>query len=274
MRTLVTLILIVGAVVCAVGAGAGSMLTRNVLDPSGFSDVVVHTVQSPAGLAMVRTAVENNVANRAAAEPAIISELVSKAAGNWAVTVFRSDAAVQVLGPVAVGLQQGILNGGSTQEVQLDVRAMAAASDTPPLITQLLNSQSGDVLVTVPWVSVSPQMQFTLRELDRHRMLPAWLALAAAVCGLLALMLAKRRGLVLLVLGIGLAAAAFLLRPVATTASGLFINRGSQGGAASPLAPTVIEQIFTGWAAVGGALIAIGLALALVGAVLSLRRRS
>jgi len=126
----------------------------------------------------------------------------------------------------------------------------------------------------VPWVSVSPQMQYTLRELDRHRMLPAGLAVVALVAGLLAVMLSKRRGFALLVLGIALAAAAFLLRPIATTASGLFINRGSQGGSASSLAPTVVEQVFTGWSAVSGALIAIGLALALAGAVLSLRRRA
>ncbi|MEI6626361.1 MAG: hypothetical protein WCO40_08460 [Thermoleophilia bacterium] len=274
MRTLVPLLLIIVSVVCAVGAGAGSMLTRNVLDPSGFSDVVVHTVQSPAGLALVRTSVENNVANRAAAQPAIISNLVATTAGDWAVSVFQGDAARQVLGPVATGLQQGILNGDSAQQVQIDVRAMAAASTTPPLISRLLDSQSGDVLVTVPWVSVSPQMQYTLRELDRHRMLPAGLAVVALVAGLLAVMLSKRRGFALLVLGIALAAAAFLLRPIATTASGLFINRGSQGGSASSLAPTVVEQVFTGWSAVSGALIAIGLALALAGAVLSLRRRA
>jgi len=274
MRTLVPLLLIIVAVVCAVGAGAGSMLTRNVLDPSGFSDVVIHTVQSPAGLALVRTSVENNVANRAAAQPAVISNLVASTAGDWAVSVFQGDAARQVLGPVATGLQQGILNGDSAQQVQIDVRAMAAASTTPPLISRLLDSQSGDVLVTVPWVSVSPQMQYTLRELDRHRMLPAGLAVVALVAGLLAVLLSKRRGFVLLVLGIALAAAAFLLRPIATTASGLFINRGSQGGSASSLAPTVVEQVFTGWSAVSGALIAIGLALALVGAVLSVRRRA
>mgnify|MGYP007062850936 CR=1 FL=1 len=250
------------------------MLTRNVLDPSGFSGVVVRTVQSPAGLALVRSSVENNVANQAAAQPAIISNLVATTAGDWAVSVFQGDAAAQVLGPVAIGLQQGILNGDSAQEVQIDVRAMAAASDTPPLITRLLDSQSGDVLVTVPWVSVSPQMQYTLQQLDRNRMLPAGLAIAAVVAGLLAVMLSKRRGWALLVLGIALAAAAFLLRPAATTWSALFINRGAQGGSASTLAPTVVEQVFTGWSAVSGALIAIGLALALVGAVLSLRRRA
>ncbi len=250
------------------------MLTRNVLDLSGFSDVVVHTVQSPAGLALVRSSVENNVANRAATQPAILSNLVATTAGDWAVSVFQSDAAAQVLGPVAIGLQQGILNGDSAQEVQIDVRAMAAASDTPPLISRLLDSQSGDVLVTVPWVSVTPQMQYTLKQLDRHRMLPTGLAIAAVVAGLLAVMLSRRRGLALLVLGIALAAAAFFLRPLATTSSGLFINRGAQGGSASTLAPTVVEQVFTGWSAVSGALIAIGLALALVGAVLSLRRRA
>ena len=274
MRTLVPFPLIVVSVVCAVGAGAGAMLTRNVLDPSGFSDVVVHTVQSPAGLALVRTSVEKNVANQAAAQPAILSNLVATTAGDWAVSVFQGDAAAQVLGPVAIGLQQGILNGDSAQEVQIDVRAMAAASETPPLISRLLDSQSGDVLVTVPWVAVSPPMQYTLQQLDRHRMLPTGLAIAAVVSGLLAVMLSKRRGWALLVLGIALAAAAFLLRPVATTWSDLFINRGAQGGSASTLAPTVVEQVFTGWAAVSGALIAIGLALALVGAVLSLRRRA
>jgi hypothetical protein len=250
------------------------MLTRNVLDPSGFSDVVVNTVQSPAGLSLVRSSVENNVANRSAAQPAIISNLVTAAAGDWAVSVFQGDAAAQVLGPVAIGLQQGILNGDSAQQVQIDVRAMAAASETPPLITRLLDSQSGDVLVTVPWVSVTPQLQFALRELDRQRMLPTGLAVAAVVAGLVAVMLSKRRGWTLLVLGITVAAAAFFLRPIATTSSGLFINRGSQGGSASSLAPTVVEQVFTGWSSVSGALIAIGLALALVGAVLSLRRRA
>lgn len=250
------------------------MLTRNVLDPSGFSDVVVHTVQSPAGLALVRASVENNVADRAAAQPAIISNLVAGTAGDWAVSVFQSDAAAQVLGPVAIGLQRGIFNGDSSQQVEIDVRAMAAASETPPLISRLLDSQSGDVLVTVPWVSVSPQMQYTLQQLDRHRMLPTWLAVAAVVAGLLAVMLSKRRGWALLVLGIALAAAAFFLRPIATMSSGLLINRGSQGGSASTLAPTVVQQVFTGWSAVSGALIAIGLALALVGAVLSLRRRA
>jgi len=274
MRTLVPFLLIVVSVVCAVGAGAGAMLTRNVLDPSGFSGVVVRTVQSPAGLALVRASVENNVANQAAAQPAILSNLVATTAGDWAVSVFQGDAAAQVLGPVAIGLQQGILNGDSAQEVQIDVRAMAAASETPPLITRLLDSQSGDILVTVPWVSVSPPMQYTLQQLDRHRMLPTGLAIAAVVAGLLAVMLSKRRGWALLVLGIALAAAAFLLRPVATTWSDLFINRGAQGGSASTLAPTVVEQVFTGWSAVSGALIAIGLALALVGAVLSLRRRA
>ena len=250
------------------------MLTRNVLDPSGFSGVVVRTVQSPAGLALVRASVENNVANQAAAQPAILSNLVATTAGDWAVSVFQGDAAAQVLGPVAIGLQQGILNGDSAQEVQIDVRAMAAASETPPLITRLLDSQSGDVLVTVPWVSVSPQMQYTLQQLDRHRMLPTGLAVAAIVAGLLAVTLSRRRGWALLVLGIALAAAAFFLRPLATTSSGLFIDRGAQGGSASTLAPTVVEQVFTGWSAVSGALIAIGLALALVGAVLSLRRRA
>jgi hypothetical protein len=250
------------------------MLTRNVLDLSGFSDVVVHTMQSPAGLALVRSSVENNVANRAAAQPAILSNLVATTAGDWAVSVFQSDAAAQVLGPVAIGLQQGILNGDSAQEVQIDVRAMAAASDTPPLISRLLDSQSGDVLVTVPWVSVTPQMQYTLKQLDRQRMLPTGLAVAAVVAGLLAVMLSRRRGWALLLLGIALAVAAFFVRPIATTSSGLFINRGAQGGSASTLAPTVVEQVFTGWSAVSGALIAIGLALALVGAVLSLRRRA
>ena len=274
MRTLVPFLLIIVSVVCAVGAGAGAMLTRNVLDPSGFSDVVVRTVQSPAGLALVRASVENTVADRAAAQPAIISNLVATAAGDWAVAVFQGAAAAQVLGPVAIGLQQGILNGDDVQQVQIDVRAMAASSDTPPLITRLLDSQSGDVLVTVPWVSVSPQMQYTLQQLDRHRMLPTWLAVAAVAAGLLAVMLSRRRGWALLVLGTALAAAAFFLRPIATMSSGLLINRGSQGGSASTLAPTVVQQVFTGWSAVSGALIAIGLALALVGAVLSLRRRA
>ena len=130
------------------------------------------------------------------------------------------------------------------------------------------------MLAVLTSIAAAPEGFVMLTQSEGKDVVAAGLAVVALVAGLLAVMLSKRRGFALLVLGISLAAAAFLLRPIATTASGLFINRGSQGGSASSLAPTVVEQVFTGWSAVSGALIAIGLALALVGAVLSVRRRA
>ena len=75
MRFLLSSILIVLAVGCALLSGAGAMLARNVLDPAGFTHVVVGTVQSTAGTRLVRTAVENEVANRAAAQPDAIAKI-------------------------------------------------------------------------------------------------------------------------------------------------------------------------------------------------------
>ena len=272
MRFLLSLLLVVLAVVAALCSGAGAMLSRNVLDTPGFTRAVVATVQSPAGTQLVRTAVANEVANRAAAQPSLIATGAAAIAGNWAARAVRSEAATQILAPVAVGLQQGILTGTQKGAVQLDVRAMATAADAPPVVLSFLDVVSGDLLVTVPWVAISPGAQTVLQELDRHRWLPTGLAIAAAGLAMLALVVARRRGLTLILLGVGLAVSAYLLRPLATELTGSVVARQSQDVSTGPLATVFVDQLFDGWSSVSGALIAIGLSLVLVGVVFSLRR--
>jgi hypothetical protein len=272
MRFLLSLVLVALAIVMALGSGVGAMLSRNVLDPAGFTRAVVATVQSPAGLSLVQTSVENRVAERASEQPTIVASGAASIAGAWAVRAVRSDAAAQLLAPVAVGLQQGILTGTQTGSVQIDVRAAAATVETPPVVSMMLNAVGGEFLVTVPWVSISPGAQTVLQELDRHRWLPAALAIGAVVVALLALMTSRRRGLTLLVLGVGLAVCSYLLRPLATDVTGSVVERQSQEVSTGPLAGVFVDQLFDGWTSVSGALIAIGLAIVLVGIVFSLRR--
>lgn len=271
MRFLLSLLLVVVAIAMALCSGAGAMLARNVLDTGGITRAVVATVQSPAGLSLVRTSVANGVADRAAAQPSVVATGAASIAGDWAVRAVRSDAAGQILAPVAVGLQQGILTGTQKGSVQLDVRAMANAADAPPVITALLDAVGGQLLVTVPWVSISPGAQTVLQELDRHRWLPTACAIAALGLGLLALLLSRRRGLTLILLGLGLAASAYLLRPLATDLTASVVARRAQDVSTGPLAAEFVNQLFDGWTSVSGALIAIGLALVLVGLVFSLR---
>ncbi len=272
MRFLLSLLLIVLAIAAALCSGAGAMLSRNVLDTPGFTRAVVATVQSPAGTQLVRTAVANEVSNRAAAQPSLIAAGAAAIAGNWAARAVQSDAATQILAPVAVGLQQGILTGTQKGAVQLDVRAMATAADAPPVVVSFLDAVSGDLLVTVPWIAISPGAQTVLQELDRHPWLPAGLAIAAAGLAVLALVAARRRGLTLILLGLGLAVSAYLLRPLATDLTGSVVARQAQDVSTGPLAAVFVDQLFDGWSSVSGALIAIGLSLILVGAVFSLRR--
>ncbi|MGI9116374.1 MAG: hypothetical protein ACR2JV_01905 [Gaiellales bacterium] len=274
MRFLLSLILIVLAVGAALLSGAGAMLARNVLDPAGFTHVVVETVQSPAGTQLVRAAVENEVAIRAAAQPDAIAMGAASIAGAWAVKAVHSDAAPRVLGPVAIGLQQGILTGTQSGAVQLDVRALATAAEPPPVVLTVLSAIPGDLLVTIPWISMSPGAQTILQELDRHRWLPTALAVAAILLGMLALLVSRRRGLALVLMGVALAVSAYLLRPLATDVTSSAVARSSQDVTTGPLAGVFVDQLFTGWSAVSGALIAIGLALVLVGVVFGVRRAS
>jgi hypothetical protein len=130
---------------------------------------------------------------------------------------------------------------------------------------------AGDLLLTIPWVPVSPVLERALQLLDRHRWLPAGLAVGAVAAGLLMLVGARRRGLALLVLGLSLAGAAFLVRPVATSSASWFV--GDQQPGLDRLSRAAVVELLAGWSAVSGALIAIGLALALVGLVLGVRRR-
>jgi hypothetical protein len=232
----------------------------------------VATVQSPAGLRLVQTSVENRVAERASEQPMIVSSGAASIAGDWAVRAVRSDAAPQLLAPVAVGLQQGILTGTQTGSVQIDVRAVAESVETPPVVSMMLNAVGGELLVTVPWVSISPRAQTVLQQLDRHRWLPAALAIGAVAVALLALMISRRRGLTLIVLGVGLAVCSYLLRPLATNLTGSVVEQQSQDVSTGPLAGVFVDQLFDGWTSVSGAMIAIGLAVTLVGLVFSLRR--
>ncbi len=272
MRFIVSLLLLLLAVGCALAAGAGAMLARNVLEPAGFSQAVVRTVQSPAGLSLVRTSLQNEVANRAAAQPALIAQGAAQVAGAWGVRALQSDAAAQILAPVAVGLQQGLLTDSQQGRVQIDVRAMAQAAEAPPVVLTILDAVQGDLLVTIPWLSLSPWAQTVLQTLDRHRWLPQGLAIAALVLGALAIIMARRRGLSLVLMGIALAVSAYLLRPLATDVSASVVAQRSQDVSTGPLAGVFVDQLFDGWTAVSGALIAIGLALALVGLVFGVRR--
>ncbi len=271
MRFLGTTLLIALAVASALLAGASAVLTRNVIEPAGFRATVVDTLRSPAGAAVVRSAVEGEVRARAAAQPAVIAAAAASIAGSWAEQALASPAAPRVLGPLAVGLQQGILADGQTERARIDLRALATAADPPPAVEALLGIVEGDLLVTVPWVPVSPWLERALRLLDRHRWIPAVLAGAAVGFGLLALVNARRRGLALLALGASLAAGAYLLRPGAEGGAGWLVNARQPGYEA--LARVIVAEALDGWTAVSGALIAIGLAIVLVGLVLGLRRR-
>ncbi|MGI9186619.1 MAG: hypothetical protein ACR2J9_03715 [Gaiellales bacterium] len=274
MRFLLSLVLVALAIGLALCSGAGAMLARNVLDTAGITRAVVATVRSPAGLSLVRTSVANGVADRAAAQPDVVAAGAASIAGSWAVRAVRSDAAPQILAPVAVGLQQGILTGTQRGSVQLDLRAVANATNAPPVIALVLDAVDGSLLVTIPWVAISPGAQTVLQELDRHRWLPSACAAAALGLGLLALLISRRRGLTLIVLGVGLAVSAYLLRPLATDLTGSVVARRAQDVSTGPLAAEFVNQLFDGWSSVSGALIAIGLALVLVGLVFSLRRSS
>jgi len=272
VRSLLALVLLIIAVAAAVAAGAAAVLTRNVLDPAGFSRVVVASMQSPAGLALVHQRVESQIRDRAVGQPEALSSVVATATAAWAVAAIESDAAPRILGPLTVGIQQGLLTGDQTRTVQLDVRALATAVQPPPIVAALLAMAQGDILVDIPWVQVSPLAAVVLQQLDRHRSAPTLLGLVALITGVVALLFARRRGLTLVLLGLFLAVAAYGLRPIATYAHGWIVDARTSDQGLAALSKVAINEIFVGWSAVSGALIAIGLALALVGAVLGFRR--
>ena len=276
MRFLLSLLLVVLAVGAAIGSGAGAMLSRNVLDVNGFTAVVVGTAQSPAGQQLVRTTVANGLVERAAAGgyDGLVVRAAASAAGDWAATAIRGKAATRVLASAAVGLQQGILTGTQSGAVTFDLRAFVSALEPPPAVATALAALPGPLEVEVPWIEVSPGAQTLLQELDRHRWLPAGLAVAAITLGFLALVVSRRRGFTLILLGLLLAVVAWLLRPVATGAATAMVSRNGADPSTGTLADAFVEHLFAGWGAVSGALIAIGAALVLLGLVFSLRRRS
>lgn len=273
MRALLVLLLVVLSVASALLAGLGAVLTRNVIEPEGFARVVVATAQSPEGNALLRGAVAREVERLAADQPAVLAAGAALIAGDWAVAAVNSKAATRVLGPTAIGLQQGLLADGQDGTLRLDVRAFASAADPPPLVTALLAAIPGDIAVVVPWVRVSPGFERALRLLDRNPWLPTGLAVAAVALGILALAAARRRGLTLVALGAVLAASAFLLRPLAHEGTSWLAAADTRDEAVAALAPVAVDAVLDGWTAVSGALTAIGLAIALVGFVLGVRRR-
>lgn len=275
MRGLLSLVLIVLAVGAAIGSGAAAMLTRNVLDVNGFTAVVVETVRSPAGQQLVRTTVANRLVDRAAAEgyDGLVVRTAAGAAGAWAAQAIRTPAAARVLGATAVGLQQGILTGTQTGTAAFDVRAFASAVQPPAVVTTALAAIPGPLLVDVPWIRIAPGAQTVLQELDRHRWLPTGLAIAAVALAACAIGLARRRGLALILLGALLAVAAWFARPAATRLASSIAAERSRETATGPLADAFVQHLFAGWSAVSGALIAIGVALAILGAVFGARGR-
>lgn len=275
MRGVLVLALLLLAVASALAAGASAMLARNVLDPEGFGTAVLGTIRSPAGRQLVRTSAENAVLDRFAASAPELARAAAPLVGTWAVRALNSPAAARVVAPAAVGLQQGILTGTQRGSVQFDVRAFATAAKPPPAVSALLAAAPGELLLDVPWVEVSPGAQTVLQELDRHRRLPMLLAGLAALAGLLALVLARRRSAVLIAMGVMLAAGAWLLRPLAADVAGaVVVRRSGPGAAAAPLAGVFVDRLFDGWGAIGWAFVAIGCALVLVGAAFALRRSS
>jgi hypothetical protein len=273
VRALLVLILVVLAVASALLAGVGAVLTRNVIEPQGFARVVVTTAQSPEGNALLRGGVAREVERLAADQPAILAAGAALIAGDWAVAAVNSKAAARVLGPTAIGLQQGILTGKQDGTLRLDVRAFATAADPPPLVNAILAAVPGEIAVVIPWVKVSPGFERALQLFDRQRWLPTGLAVAAVALGLLALLTARRRGLTLVGLGLALAASAFLLRPLARQSTTWLSTADPRDEAVAALAPVAVDAVLDGWTAVSGALTAIGLAIALVGLVLGVRRR-
>ena len=273
VRFLLSLILAALAVTSALGSGASAMLVRNVLDPNGFATTVVSVLQSPAGVARVQARVEQEIRTLATGQPEIIVLGVSVLAGTWAADAIRSPAAARVLGPAAVGLQQGILTGAQDGTVQIDVRALATVVKPPPAVAAVLAVVPGDLMLKAPWLRLSAEFETALQQLDRHRQLPAALAGLAVVLGLLTVAVARRRGIALLLLGVMLVIAAFFLRSMAAQYIARFVV-GPRGDAErQALDQEVIDQVLRGWGSVSGALIGIGLALALVGLTFSLRRR-
>ena len=75
-----------------------------------------------------------------------------------------------------------------------------------------------------------------------------------------------------MLMGALLTVGAFAARPLAREGAGWFVAADPGDEAVRALAPVAVANVLEGWQAVSGALMAIGLALALVGLVLGVRR--
>jgi hypothetical protein len=130
----------------------------------------------------------------------------------------------------------------------------------------------GEVVVDVPWLQVDGRVQFILRQLDRHRVIPAVLAGSAVILALIAISAARRRGLAVLLLGGGLVAAVLLVHLYGIRDPSVWF--ASSGAAARGLEVAAVREVLRGWNAVGGALVVIGVAIAILGAVVGVGGRS
>lgn len=272
MRVIVAFTFGVLAIVAALGAGIGVVLVRNVIEPEGFSRTVVGIVQSPEGQRYVAREVGSAVESEAAGLPAPIAAAAGAVAGTWAAAVVASPEAGRVLAPTAIALQRGLLVDDQTGRAVIDLRSLAAASAAPAEVEAVLSAISGEVVVEVPWLQVDGRIQFVLRQLDRHRAIPAILAGAAVILALIALAASRRRGLATMLLGATLIAAVLFVHLYGLRDPSLWF--GPTGSGARELETAAVREVLRGWNGVGGALIVIGAAVVIVGAVLGLGGRT
>jgi hypothetical protein len=272
MRLLVALTFGVLAILSAIGAGIGVVLVRNVVEPEGFTRTVVAIVQSPEGQRFVAREVGGAVEAEAAGLPAPIATAAGAVAGTWAAAVLASPEAARVLAPTAIALQRGLLIDEQTGSAAIDLRSLAAAAPVPAEVEAVLVALPGEVVVDVPWLQVDGRVQFILRQLDRHRVIPAVLAGSAVILALIAISAARRRGLAVLLLGGGLVAAVLLVHLYGIRDPSVWF--ASSGAAARGLEVAAVREVLRGWNAVGGALVVIGVAIAILGAVVGVGGRS
>lgn len=272
MRGLSALVFGLLAILAAIGAGVGVVLVRTVVEPQGFAQTVVQIVQSPAGQRVVADEVAGAVRARSDALPLPVGDVAADALGRWAAQVAAGDQAARILAPTAVALHRGLLIDQQTGTAALDLRAFATAGDLPPDVEALLLAVPGEVVVEIPWVQVRGTAQFVIRQLDRHRVIPSVLAGLAVLFAVISLGAARRRGLAMMALGLGLIAAVLLFHLYAVRDPGLWFGAGATS--ARGLDVAAVDAALRGWNAVGGALVVIGIAIVIVGAVAGVGGRS
>ena len=272
MRGLSTFVFGILAILAAIGAGVGVVLVRNVVEPQGFARTVVEIVQSPAGQRLVADGVSDGLVARSGELPVPVGEAAADAIGRWAAQIVAGDQAARILAPTAIALHRGLLVDRQSGTAALDLRAFASAGGLPPDVEAVLLAAPGGFVVEVPWVRVSGTGQFIIRQLDRHRTIPSVLAGGAVLFALISLFAARRRGLAMMTLGVGLIASVMLLHLYVIRDPALWFPAG--GESARGLDVAAVDAALRGWNAVGGALVVIGVAIIIVGAVVGIGSRA